>query len=201
MLLSNFVARQATSGGRCAASSFSAFYTTLTGLAAVRNWRVTSPAPISLVSDAIEQQQQPMHKPTRASPGSSPGASRVPTPPQHRLHKEKIKTQFPDGWSPPRKLSRQAMDGMRAMHAQHPELFTTPVLAEKFKISPEAVRRVLKSKWEPTKAQRERLLQREERERREHIRQRKLEEVKAQLEVQGARTVAKRRQNDTLTLT
>ncbi|KAI0090129.1 hypothetical protein BDY19DRAFT_857464, partial [Irpex rosettiformis] len=68
-------------------------------------------------------------------------------------HKEKLKERFPEGWSPPKKLSRPAMDGIRLMHAQHPEVFTTPVLAQQFKVSPEAIRRILKSKWEPTKVE------------------------------------------------
>lgn len=47
-------------------------------------------------------------------------------------------------WAPGRKLSRAAMDGLRMLHAHDPEVFSTPVLANKFQISPEAVRRILK---------------------------------------------------------
>jgi len=42
------------------------------------------------------------------------------------------------------------MDGLRELHKFDPVKFSTPVLAERFRISPEAVRRILKSKWEPT---------------------------------------------------
>ncbi|KAF8919746.1 hypothetical protein CPB85DRAFT_1153068, partial [Mucidula mucida] len=66
-------------------------------------------------------------------------------------HRQVIKEKFPDGWNPPRKLSREAMDGLRSLHQFEPDKFTTPFLADKFKISPEAVRRILKAKWEPTK--------------------------------------------------
>jgi len=42
------------------------------------------------------------------------------------------------------------MDGLRTLHAHDPLTFSTPVLADKFKISPEAVARILKSKWRPS---------------------------------------------------
>ncbi|KAA1472042.1 hypothetical protein DENSPDRAFT_742494, partial [Dentipellis sp. KUC8613] len=68
-------------------------------------------------------------------------------------HRASLRARFPDGWAPPRKLSRDAMAGLRSLHALDPETFTTPVLAEKFRVSPEAVRRILRSKWQPTKEQ------------------------------------------------
>lgn len=36
------------------------------------------------------------------------------------------------------------------MNAQYPDQFTTPVLAKQFGVSPEAIRRILKSKWRPS---------------------------------------------------
>lgn len=60
-----------------------------------------------------------------------------------------MKKSFPDGWNPPKKLSREAMDGLRTLHNHDPETFTTTALATRFKISPEAVRRILKSRWQP----------------------------------------------------
>ncbi|KAJ4495751.1 hypothetical protein C8J55DRAFT_532367 [Lentinula edodes] len=65
-----------------------------------------------------------------------------------------IREEFPDGWNPPRKLSREAMEGLRQLYHLDKTKFTTPVLAEKFKISPEAVRRILKSRWEQPKEKR-----------------------------------------------
>ena len=88
-------------------------------------------------------------------------AMRKPTPTAARSHRERMKRSFPEGWSPPHKLSRQAMDGLRVLHMHDPETFTTPMLAEKFRVSPEAVRRILRSKWEPSPEQRARLLRRE----------------------------------------
>lgn len=67
-----------------------------------------------------------------------------------QIQKESLQSKFPAGWSPFRRLSPEALDGIRALHAQYPDLFTTPVLADRFKVSPEAIRRILKSKWQPT---------------------------------------------------
>ena len=55
----------------------------------------------------------------------------------------------PTGWLPRKRLSPDTLEGIRALHAQYPDKFTTPVLADQFKVSPEAIRRILKSKWRP----------------------------------------------------
>ncbi|QLQ79405.1 hypothetical protein HG537_0C00520 [Torulaspora globosa] len=52
-------------------------------------------------------------------------------------------------WNPAKKLSRTEMDGMRLLRAQFPQLSASE-LAERYKVSPEVVRRILKSKWRPT---------------------------------------------------
>ncbi|KAJ5123876.1 uncharacterized protein N7515_007701 [Penicillium bovifimosum] len=67
-----------------------------------------------------------------------------------KVQKEALKEKFPTGWSPIKKLSPDALDGIRTLHAKAPEKFTTPVLAEEFGVSPEAIRRILKSKWRPS---------------------------------------------------
>ncbi|KAL2850568.1 required for respiratory growth protein 9, mitochondrial [Aspergillus pseudoustus] len=66
-----------------------------------------------------------------------------------QIQKEALKKKFPTGWTPQKKLSPDAMEGIRHLHATSPDKFTTAVLAEEFKVSPEAVRRILKSKWRP----------------------------------------------------
>jgi len=54
-------------------------------------------------------------------------------------------------WAPTRrKLSPDTMDGIRALNKSYPDQFTTPVLAKQFDVSPEAIRRILKSSWVPT---------------------------------------------------
>ncbi|KAJ9210317.1 hypothetical protein DTO166G4_8092 [Paecilomyces variotii] len=70
-----------------------------------------------------------------------------------QIYKEALKNKFKEGWAPPKKLSPDAIDGIRHLHATAPDKFTTPVLAEQFKISPEAIRRILKSKWRPTEGE------------------------------------------------
>ncbi|KAM0325319.1 hypothetical protein ACHAQA_007304 [Verticillium albo-atrum] len=75
--------------------------------------------------------------------------------PQHRrenwqLQKDALKKKFPEGWKPMKRLSPDAVAGIRALHAQFPEEYTTAKLVEKFEVSPEAVRRILKSKWTPS---------------------------------------------------
>lgn len=53
------------------------------------------------------------------------------------------------GWLPRKRLSPDTLEGIRALHAQYPEKYTTPVLADQFEVSPEAIRRILKSQWRP----------------------------------------------------
>lgn len=66
------------------------------------------------------------------------------------VQKEALKKKFPEGWNPRKKLSPDAMAGIKALHARFPKEYTTDVLAEKFEVSPEAIRRILRSKWTPT---------------------------------------------------
>ncbi len=76
------------------------------------------------------------------------------------------------------------MDGLRHLHRFDPQTFSSPVLAEKFKISPEAVRRILKSKWEPTREKRIKLVERERDAREERIRLSRLKEQMEAREVE-----------------
>lgn len=105
----------------------------------------TSRGEMGGIGDAAETERKPMKKLiTKDTP--------------RRLEKEKWqidKTAFREkfrgeAWNPKRRLSPDALEGIRTLHAQHPEEFTTPVLAEHFKVSPEAVRRILRSKWRPS---------------------------------------------------
>ncbi|KAK4162202.1 hypothetical protein QBC43DRAFT_321991 [Cladorrhinum sp. PSN259] len=66
-----------------------------------------------------------------------------------RTQKEALKEKFPEGWNPRKRLSPDALAGIRALHAQFPQEYSTEKLSEKFEISPEAVRRILKAKWQP----------------------------------------------------
>ncbi|KAL8748234.1 MAG: hypothetical protein Q9184_007481 [Pyrenodesmia sp. 2 TL-2023] len=67
-----------------------------------------------------------------------------------QIQKDALKTKFcAEGWAPRKRLSPDALEGIRALHAQFPEKYTTPVLADQFEVSAEAIRRILKSKWRP----------------------------------------------------
>jgi len=119
-------------------------------------------------------------------------AIRKPTPAAARLHRERMKSSFPEGWSPPHKLSRQAMDGLRVLHTHDPETFSTPLLAERFRVSPEAIRRILRSKWEPSPEQRARLLRRELKEKQAWIEAKRVAEREEYKALRNGRTSQKR---------
>lgn len=140
-----------------------------------RNWHLAGHVPpTSLLFDndapALDLTEDEPPSPPKKRPAAAP------TPEQWRRHRETIKKAFPDGWNPTRKLSRDAMDGLRSLHAFDEDTFSCAVLADKFKISPEAVRRILRSKWEPSREKRSRLAERERRDREEWIARRRQEE-------------------------
>jgi hypothetical protein len=87
------------------------------------------------------KQHEPAKHPTFSEP--------PPKKEDWQTQKAALKEKFPDGWNPRKRLSPDALAGIRALHQQFPEEYTTEVLAEKFEVSAEAVRRILKSKWEP----------------------------------------------------
>ncbi|KAJ3540855.1 hypothetical protein NM688_g6167 [Phlebia brevispora] len=177
-MLSLASASLATASTKAASLSYIALYSTVSGLAR-RKWKATGPKPQSLLfenEDEYESRTLPEEpKPGRAARLRSK-ATDEPTPKMWAAHREAMKKTFPEGWAPPRKLSRDAMDGLRMLHAHDPEIFSTSVLAEKFKVSPEAVRRILRSKWEPTREHRAKLVERERHAKREWVVQKRSEE-------------------------
>ncbi|KAJ8123417.1 hypothetical protein ONZ43_g627 [Nemania bipapillata] len=68
---------------------------------------------------------------------------------QWQAQKAALKEKFPEGWRPRKRLSPDALEGIRALHSQFPEQYTTQVLADTFQVSPEAIRRILRSRWRP----------------------------------------------------
>jgi len=180
--------RIATRAKRMPTHSYVALYSTVMGLAR-QNWQTSGPAPQSLV--ASDEQEGEAEREPRYPDGSSTNShrpakyneAREPTPKAVIKHTEAMKKSFPEGWQPPRKLSRDAMDGLRSLHAYDPETFSTPVLASKFRISPEAVRRILKSKWAPSAERRAALASKERQERAEWIQHRREEEKEKQEEI------------------
>lgn len=78
-----------------------------------------------------------------------------------QVEKAALEAKFGEqGWNPRKRISPDALAGIRALHAKSPETFSTPVLAEHFKVPPEAVRRILKSKWQPSEEEAEERRQR-----------------------------------------
>lgn len=70
---------------------------------------------------------------------------------QWQVQKAALQEKFGnEKWNPRKRLSPDALDGIRTLHAKFPDKFTTPILAEQFKVSPDAIRRILKSKWKPS---------------------------------------------------
>ncbi|KAM0430480.1 hypothetical protein ACHAPT_005827 [Fusarium lateritium] len=67
-----------------------------------------------------------------------------------KAQKAALKEKFPEGWRPRKRLSPDALAGIRALNAQFPDVYTTAALAQKFEVSPEAIRRILRSKWAPS---------------------------------------------------
>ena len=66
-----------------------------------------------------------------------------------QIQKDALKKKFQGAqWNPPKRLSRQEMESIRLLKEQFPTM-TASDLASHFKISPEAVRRILKAKWIP----------------------------------------------------
>lgn len=82
--------------------------------------------------------------------GDAPEAERQQHLPPWQVQKIALSRKFPDGWSPMTRLSREAQDGLRLLHAADPERFSVDVLSRRFRISVESVRRILKSRWQPS---------------------------------------------------
>ncbi|KAF2622655.1 required for respiratory growth protein 9, mitochondrial [Macroventuria anomochaeta] len=83
------------------------------------------------------------------------------TRPAWQAEKEAMKKKLNgEAWNPRKKLSPDTMEGIRHLHQTQPDKFTTPVLAEHFKVSSEAIRRILKSKWQPSDEEHEERMQR-----------------------------------------
>lgn len=73
-----------------------------------------------------------------------------------KVQKAALEEKFGEqNWNPRKRISPDALAGIRALHAKSPDVFSTAVLAEHFKVTPEAIRRILKSKWQPTEEEAE----------------------------------------------
>ena len=83
------------------------------------------------------------------------------------------------------------MDALRQLHRAEPRQFPVPVLAERFKISPEAVRRILKSTWEPSIETRTAMAIRERAKRQEFVQERAAKEKAETRQVRELRKLSR----------
>jgi hypothetical protein len=67
-----------------------------------------------------------------------------------QIDKDVRREKYPDGWNPQKRLSPDAIAGIRALHSQMPEKYHTRALAENFQVSPEAISKILRTKWVPS---------------------------------------------------
>lgn len=112
-----------------------------------KDWKISkgfTPKPLVTTQTGNNERSRPVVSPR---PPLVPGQ----TPLEFLKHRQAMKKSFPEGWQPPKKLTRDAMQSLRTLHELSPDVYTTPVLADKFKISPEAVRRILRSRWTPSR--------------------------------------------------
>ncbi|KAK8217312.1 Required for respiratory growth protein 9 mitochondrial [Zalaria obscura] len=96
--------------------------------------------------------------PPTAASTSTPAQPSHPKKPQEPwgVYKSALEQKFGEtGWAPRKRISPDAIAGIRSLHSQNPSLYSTAVLAQHFKISAEAIRRILKGKWEPSEAEAE----------------------------------------------
>ncbi|KAF9737981.1 hypothetical protein PMIN06_011674 [Paraphaeosphaeria minitans] len=81
--------------------------------------------------------------------------------PAWMVEKEAVKRKLNgEAWNPRKKLSPDTMEGIRHLNNTQPMRFTTPVLAQHFQVSPEAIKRILKSKWRPSDEEQEERIRR-----------------------------------------
>ena len=68
-----------------------------------------------------------------------------------QIQKDALDRKFGEtGWQPRKRLSPDALEGIRTLHASDSAVYNTPMLADHFQVTPEAIRRILKSKWRPS---------------------------------------------------
>lgn len=101
--------------------------------------------------DALIRAREAQKLAERKAAAEAEEEARLKRAPEWKKHQVTLREQFPSGWAPPKRLSREAMDLVRTMHAANPTLYSTAALAAQFKVSPEAIRRILKSRFEISK--------------------------------------------------
>ncbi|KIH94695.1 hypothetical protein SPBR_03714 [Sporothrix brasiliensis 5110] len=121
--------------------------------AATQTAQATPPKPKTKVKSAAPTGSND-GMPAKPSPDTAESKTKPRPLPKHpepwQIQKQALREKFPGGWNPRKKLSPDALEGIRALHRKFPQVYTTAALAGHFKVSPEAIRRILKSKWQAT---------------------------------------------------
>jgi hypothetical protein len=109
---------------------------------------------------SFESKARPIKsKPQTTPPGNNSRATSRPKPKDREIwqvQKASLERKFGEkGWQPSKRLSPDTIEGIRALHASDPKNYKTETLAMHFQITPEAIRRILKSKWRPNEAEAE----------------------------------------------
>ncbi|KAK2875415.1 hypothetical protein FQN49_001613 [Arthroderma sp. PD_2] len=106
----------------------------------------TSRTPKVKKKPSLEDASPNISEPTKPSKPKKPQ-------PAWGVQKKALKAKFEEGWKPRKKVSPDTMESIRKLHDMDSIKFSTKNLAEQFKISPEAIRRILKSRWQATEAE------------------------------------------------
>jgi hypothetical protein len=150
----------------CTRTTLGLFIRSITNIEPIFGARrpLNSAQPSRFFSDARRPPFSPPLKPQPAPEAEDAFTgefSQRPERPSWQIQKAALKEKLNgEAWNPRKKLSPDTMEGIRHLHSTQPERFTTPVLSEHFKVSPEAIRRILKSKWQPSDEEHEERMQR-----------------------------------------
>ncbi|KAI9299157.1 hypothetical protein K502DRAFT_361692 [Neoconidiobolus thromboides FSU 785] len=99
--------------------------------------------------------------------------------PHWKLRKQEINKKFGgEQWNPTKRISRTAMERIRFLAKELPHDWPLLKISEEFKIAPEAVRRILKSKFQPSQS----VIEHQENKRRE----KRMEFLKSIKEIDGS---------------
>ncbi|KAI9840196.1 MAG: Required for respiratory growth protein 9 mitochondrial [Thelocarpon superellum] len=108
----------------------------------------------ALAAEIAAESNIPLPRDTAPTPAPTKSLSSLAAPhpkAEWQIQKAALQQKLgPSGWAPRKRLSPDALSGIRALHAQYPDEYPTPVLAARFGVSAEAIRRILKSRWRPS---------------------------------------------------
>jgi hypothetical protein len=91
-----------------------------------------------------------------AKANGEPSATPKPKREAWQVQKSANLSKFGDAvWQPRKRLSPDTLEGIRALHASDPAMYSTETLSNQFEVSPENIRRILKSKWRPNDEERD----------------------------------------------